>query len=315
MTSVLNNFVNGTRNVCWLSGYVKRQDRNSVRICSSSDAETGILVTVSPTAVVPPNDEYTEVSCHVFGTYNPDTDARDLLVKAIHFKRPGISAVPRRVALLQAASNVKTPLATIAEIREGLMKKVLEVVDVAGLVGGMTPEALVSDMVRDAQRGAPARGSSFTNKVILTGFVGAKRVVMPSEDEGAHIQMSLHQYADSARAIPVRIYGNISSFAKELKTLFPINLVGSISFRDIEQDGVLRRETFIVAGRQDIGMAAQADFFRKAFPSWWLTAFAEHRRRSQARQETVRAAPVSSEPKSVATTKSGIDLTDVIEGL
>lgn len=308
MTSVVNKFVNGARNIVWLSGYVKRQDRNSVRICASADAETGTLIQVEPASVVPPNDTYTEVECHVYGTHDSVTDRRDLLIKAVHFKRPNINAVPRRVAMLQAASRVKTPMATIAEIKEGLMRVAMEQVDATGMISGMTPEQLVGDMVREAQRGAPIKGSAFTNKAILTGFIGAKRVVMPTEDEDAHILLSLHQYPETAKAIPVRIYGNVGSFAKELKTLFPINIVGSIDYRDIEVNGEVRRERFISTNRQNIGMAAQPDFFRREYPQWWLLAYAEHRKRAAARREMVQGAAVGQTAAKPASAGSAMEV-------
>jgi len=301
--SISQTFVNGARNSVWISGWVKRQDKNSVRICSSSDAESGILVQVEPTTVVPANDSYAEVNCHIYGTHDATTDRRDLIIKAIHFKRPNISAVPRRIAMLQAAAQIKTPMAPIAEIKEGLMKVFKEQTDATGMISGMSPEQLVRDMVRDAQRGAPGQGGSFTNKAILTGFIGAKRVVMPTENEDAHILLSLHQYAETAKSIPIRIYGNVGSFAKELKALFPINVVGMIASRDVEVNGEIRRERFISANRQNIGMAAQADFFRREYPSWWLTAYAEHRKRAAARREMVQGPAVSKDSPQSA--KSG----------
>lgn len=310
VNSIVNKFVNGARNICWLSGYVRRQDRNSVRICASSDADTGILVSIEATQVVPPNDEYTEVECHLYGFHDPATDRRDLTIKAIHFKRPNISAVPRRT-MLQAAAQINKPMATIAEIKEGLLKKAMKEAGGDGLISGLPPGEVVDDLMRLAQRGAPMRGSAFTNKVIITGFIGAKRTIMPTEEEDAHILLALHQYPESARALPVRIYGNVSSFAKELRTLFPINVIGYVDYRDVTgEDGAIRRERFIRTNRQNIGMAAQPDFFKREFPSWWLTTFAEYRKRAAGRRETLpapEASPSNDPPRPVVPTESDID--------
>jgi hypothetical protein len=292
MASPTQSFVNQARNVCWLSGAIKRLDPTTVLICSSNDATRGYHVTVRRGLMVPPDGSIVEVNCHLYGTHNKDTNTRGLRVEAIYFKRASLGAMPKKLALFQPFVSRDNPLPAMADVKQSIHRMMARA-DVGDEVGNV--DALVDSMVRESQKGGRIQ-PKFTNKVIITGFVGAKAVRQASETEDAHLYAQIHQFPDTERALPVKVYGNVSSLSQAMRTLFPVNMVGELAFTDTTgEGGIVTRSYYIkVAKPNDVGSAQPSDFQNRTLPVWWVKAFAAH----QQKQEAAKAASGNG-PKTV----------------
>lgn len=295
MASPANSYVNQARNVCWLSGVIKRIDATTVLICASNDVTRGIQVNVRRGLVIPPDGSIVETSCHLYGTHAKDTNIRSLRIEAVYFKRASLAAMPPRLAISQTFMGRENPLASVAEIKES-MHKAFAKADL-GEEDGDVGE-LVNSIVRETQKTRVQ--AKFTNKVILTGFVGAKAMIQATESDDPYLYVQIHQFPDTERALPIRIYGSVGSFSQHMRTLFPVNLVGELAFTDkANAEGVLTRQFYIKVTKNEVGSATASDFESRQLPSWWIRAFANHRKQQEANaiassqgQKPVAASPV-----------------------
>lgn len=277
MANPYSSFVNGARNVCWLSGVLKRIDDTTVLICPSSDITRGIQVTVRRGLVVPADNNIVEVLCHLHGTHSKDTNSRSLRVEAAYFKRATITALPKRLSMLQPFVDRNNPLASLAELRANIER---EMQRAHAEVGQDKAEGVADMMIRDVSKDRSSAG--WQNKVILTGFVGAKAMRQATDTEDAHLYVQLHQHAETDRALPIRIYGSIASFGQHMKTLYPINIVGELDYSDTtNEEGVVTRQLYVSIKKSDVGSASAADFENRQIPGWWLRAFAAHKKRQE----------------------------------
>lgn len=312
MASPIQSFVNQARNVCWLSGVIKRIDSTTVLVCPSTDVTRGIHVNVRRGLVVPPDGSIVEVNCHLYGTHSKDTNTRSLRIEAVYFKRASLAAMPKKLALFQPFVSRDNPLPAMAEVKESIHKMLAraDVGDDVGDLGG-----LVDSMVREGQKGGRVQ-PKFVNKVIITGFVGAKAFRQASETEDAHLYVQLHQFPDTERALPVKIYGNVSSLSQAMRPLFPVNLVGELAFTDTPNaEGVMVRNYYIkVARPNDVGSAQPSDFQNRNLPVWWVRAFAAHKAKKEAERQAAGEGPREVKAKPVPAPTGGVtdeDLADV----
>lgn len=305
MASPANSYVNQARNVCWLSGVIKRIDATTVLICPSTDVTRGIQVNVRRGLVIPPDNSIVEASCHLYGTHAKDTNTRSIRIDAVYFKRASLAAMPARLAISQTFMGRTNPLASVSEIKES-MHKAFARQDLGDEVGDVSE--LVNAMVRETQKSRVQ--AKFTNKVILTGFVGAKGVVQASDTEDAYLYVQIHQFPDTERALPVRIYGSIGSFSQHMRTLFPVNLVGELAFVDKPNaEGVLTRQFYVKVTKNEVGSATASDFENRQLPSWWIRAFANHRKQQEANAAASKAGqkPIAAAPVPAPATAAGDD--------
>jgi hypothetical protein len=212
------------------------------------------------------------------------------------------------MALFQPFISRDNPLPALADVKQSIHKMMAKH-DVSDEVGDV--DALVDSMVRESQKGGRIQ-PKFTNKVILTGFVGAKRVVQAGETEDAHLYAQIHQFPDTERALPVKIYGNVASLSQAMRTLFPVNIVGELAFVDTKNDaGIVTRSYYVkVAKPNDVGSAQPSDFQNRNLPVWWVKAYSAHQQTKDAAKlasgngpKTVKAAAVPAQ----AAAADGVD--------
>lgn len=293
-----SNFVNESRNVVWLSGYVRGGDETELLLYQSTNEDRAIPIRVSASTRRPRPNAPVEIKCHAFG-YQDESGKNWVRLDAIQIKRASVTATPRRIAALNAlrprsalAASDYTPFISVERVRAEVMESL------------KLDEQAVNSLLDDASKRTSVR-DGFQNKAILSGFVGHKAYIGPQDDgtgDLGHVLLQLHQSAEVGKALHVRVQGADSRFGKELKVLHPVAVIGQIRVQATKDDegNVTARRLYIATDRNSVGFATVNEFARKAFPTWWLSAvqsYYEQRRemiaRTRDKMTAAAAAPVN----------------------
>lgn len=272
------NFVNEARNVVWLSGYPKVIGGGELLLRQSANEDRAIPIHIG--SMRPPRQNTPcEIKCHAYG-YRDAAGRQWVRLEAIQIKRASVTATSRRVAALNAlrprealAAPDYSPFISFEKLRQ-------EVRDSLKL-----DAEVVEKLLTDASKRATVR-DGFQNKVILSGFIGHRAFIPPSDDGSGdlgHILFHLQQHADPERGIAVRINGADARFQRELKIMHPVNVIAEARVHVEKDDAgeVTARHVYLVSDRNNIGFATINDFAQKAWPDWWrlaVSAYYEQRR-------------------------------------
>lgn len=293
----LTNFVNESRNIVWISGYARGGDGNTILMYQSASEDRAIPVHVDAKMRRPRPNTPCEIKCHAMG-YRDADGKQWVRLEAIQIKRASVSNVPRRLVI----QNAMRPNAAVqregwspfdsidkirSEIRESLRLE----------------DQVVNDLLNDSAGNGP-RGGGFVNKVILSGFVGHKAYMPPSDDGSGdlgHVLLHLRQHPDAQRALPIRIQGADSRFGKLLKSLHPLNIIGEVRVAVTkDSDGnIVMRHAYLAAEKNSVGQGSNTDFGRGSFPLWWADAVRDHyaqKRALLAEQQAASTQPAPTQP-------------------
>lgn len=263
-----SNYVNECRNIVWLSGYARKQDDGSLLLYQSSNEASAYPIHISSKLRLPSPNVVVEVKCHAVGRRNHETGRSELRLDAIQVKRAGITAAPRQRTLINALRDRVSAAASPFAAREDVISEIQ-----ANL---QLDRAVVEAILSDADKRAGRDG--FQNRAVLSGFVGHKAYVPPSDDGSGdlgHVAFTLIQHEDVNRAIPIRVKGADSRFGKGLgNALRPTAVIARVSVTaERDADGaVVRRHLYLDASRNDVGTAMLSDFATKSWPEWWRSA-------------------------------------------
>jgi len=284
------NYINGARNIGILCGYARRQD-GGLTIMQSDNAQQHLRVVLSRTAKpVRPDIPY-QVRCHVRAERVGNTHQITLVASEAP-RRASLGEVPRRLVTInslrqQAGLPVGkdfNPFADIGAVRDAVRDAML-----AKDIG----ESAVDEMLRDTKKGP--KMERFTNHFVISGFIGHKAwYAAPegSDDEHGYCMFLMHQFADPAKGIPIRVRGTDARFLKLLPIMQPVNVVASARMgADVNGKPGIILET----SRDSVGGATAEDFQYRKFPDWWagaVKAYYEQRRSNINASKTIVAAPV-----------------------
>lgn len=276
------NFVNNATNTCWLSGYARRFDGDTLLLYQSANPDRAIPITLPKNVPRRPADnEPIEVHCHAFG-WQDDQGRPRVRLQAIKIKRPSVAAIPSRT-VWASALNEEQPFVSMEELRKMFQTK-MELNDLA-------IEAILIDAKRNS-----LGGNGFLNKAIVSGFVGTRAFVPPQTDGGlAYLAIRLHQHADEAAALPVRVYSADRSISERVKPWLPVNVAGEI-FVEVERDAdgaIVDRRLSIRCDKHSIGSATAGDFAGGVFPAWWTAAINQFHERKRAAADAAKANPAA----------------------
>lgn len=296
-----SNWVNESRNFVWLSGYVRGGDESHVLLYQSSNEDRAIPIQVSTRLRRPRANTPCEIKCHAVG-YRDEQGQHWIRLEAIQIKRASVTSTPRRLVALNALrpksalqSKDFSPFVSL----EQLKAEVKETMSI--------DEEFVDSLLADASKRTTMR-DAFQNKAVLSGFIGHKAFIPPSDDGSGdlgHIRFNLMQLSDLARALQIRVMGADGRFSKELKTLHPVVVIATVRSHAIKDDegNIIDRRLYLATERAHVGYATVNDFAGKTFPAWWQAMVAAHyaERRKQAdasRQANASqaAAPVAAAP-------------------
>lgn len=282
-----SNFVNECRNIVWLSGYARKQEDGTILLYQSANEATAFPIHVPAKLRLPSSNIVVEVKCHAYGRRNPENQRSELRLEAIQIKRAGITAAPRQRTFLNALRDRMSTSANPFAAREEVISEIQANLKIE--------RDVVTAILADADKRSGRDG--FQNRAVLSGFVGHKAFVPPSDDGSGdlgHVAFTLIQHEDVNRAIPVRVKGADSRFGKELGKLRPTAVIARVSVsvqRDAE-GGITERSLHLDASRADVGMAMLNDFAAKSWPEWWRNALVAHHnaQRQQIAQDQERSA-------------------------
>lgn len=298
----VTNFVNESRNVIWLSGYVRGGTDDVMLLCQSSNMDRAIPISIGSRIRRPRANAPCEIKCHALG-YRDGSGKNWIRLEAIQIKRASVTATPRRLVALNAlrpkeslASVDFSPFISLEQLKS-------EVKDSLKL-----NEEIVNSLLDDASKRTSIR-DGFQNKAILSGFIGHKAYIAPRDDGSGdlgHILFHLHQHGPVEQALPVRVEGADARFGKELRALHPMSVIAQLRV-DVDKDEqgeVVARKVYLSTDRNNVGFATVNEFAKRQFPSWWLDAVNEHYLKRQQLAEKSReqaiaasqAAPSKSKP-------------------
>lgn len=292
-----SNFVNECRNIVWLSGYARKQDDGTILLYQSANEATAFPIHVPAKLRLPSSNIVVEVKCHAYGRRNPESQRSELRLEAIQIKRAGITAAPRQRTFLNALRDRVSASANPFAAREEVISEIQANLKIE--------RDVVTAILADADKRSGRDG--FQNRAVLSGFVGHKAFVPPSDDGSGdlgHVAFTLIQHEDVNRAIPVRVKGADSRFGKELGKLRPTAVIARVSVsvqRDAE-GAITERLLHLDATRADVGMAMLNDFAAKSWPEWWRNALVAHHnaQRQQIAQDQERNAKMQAISKQAA---------------
>lgn len=294
------NFVNESRNVVWLSGYVRGGDENVILLYQSSNEDRAIPIHIASGIRRPRPNTPCEVKCHAFG-YR-DADGKNWVrLEALQVKRASVTATPRRLVALNAlrprsalAAADFTPFASLERIKEEVKESL------------KLDAAMVDSLLADASKRTSMR-DGFQNKVILSGFIGHKAFIPPSDNgtgDLGYILFHLLQAADPERALSIRVTGADARFSKELKTLHPLSVIAEVrTHAEKDADGnITSRKVYLSTDRNNVGFATVNEFARRTWPEWWLRAVQAHYEQRRAQQAAAGQPPRAAAPIAPAMT-------------
>lgn len=268
--SNFSNFVNECRNIVWLSGYARKQEDGSILLYQSANEAAAFPIQVPSKLRLPSANIVVEVKCHAFGRRNPETQRSELRLEAIQIKRAGITAAPRQRTFLNALRDRVSAASNPFAAREEVITEIQANLQI--------DRDVVAAILSDADKRSGRDG--FQNRAVLSGFVGHKAFVPPSDDGSGdlgHVAFTLIQHEDVNRAIPVRVKGADSRFGKELGKLRPTAVIARVSvIAERDGDDIVARHLHLDASRADVGMAMLNDFAAKSWPEWWRNALVAH---------------------------------------
>lgn len=292
----ITNYVNQCTNVAWLSGYAARQADGTVLVRQSANDAMMIPVHVPATLNLPPPDQVTELKCHVFGRRDPDTGRSEVRLEAFLAKRASIQAAPRtRTTLNNLRERMKVIESPFAP-REQILAEIEQRLQI-------DRTAIEAILLNAEKRGR----DTYTNRVLLSGFVGYKAFVPPADDGSGdlgYVLFNVMQHDDPSRGVPVRVRGADARFGKDLGHLKPVAVVGKVGVEvDRDEAGTITaRRLFIETDRHSVGMAMITDFLSKEWPVWWRQAVMAYHNELRQRREAdqARAAKIAANPVAQA---------------
>jgi hypothetical protein len=299
--SNFSNFVNECRNIVWLSGYARKQEDGSILLYQSANEAAAFPIHVPAKLRLPSANIVVEVKCHAFGRRNTETQRSELRLEAIQIKRAGITAAPRQRTFLNALRDRVSAAANPFAARDEVINEIHNHLQ----IGRDVVAAILSDADKRSGR------DGFQNRAVLSGFVGHKAYIPPSDDGSGdlgHVAFTLVQHEDVNRAIPIRVRGADSRFGKELGPLRPTAVIArvSVTAERGENDAIVARHLYLDASRADVGMAMLNDFASKSWPEWWRKALEVYynARREQVAQDQARSAKMQKMAKPAAVAPS-----------
>lgn len=296
-------FINDCRNSVWLSGYARPQSDGTYLLYQSSNDATAIpLVCERKSLRFPASHIACEVRCHAVGLRNPETSVSEIRLVVDAVKRASVTAAPRGRTLMNALRAKDAAAANPFAPREEVVAEVKESLQ-------FTQEA-VEMLLSDASKRVGHDG--YVNRVMVSGFVGHKAFIPPSDDGSGDlgcVRFLLMQSAEMDVALPVEVIGADSRFGKEIRALLPMLVIGRVRVvaqRD-DEGNIASRKVTLATSRGDVGLATLSDFAAKAWPAWWREVteahFAQRRElsaRNAAQQAAAQEQAATSDPVAAA---------------
>jgi len=290
MTVETRNFINGCRNVVWLSGYARRADDGTVLLAQSDNDARAIPIQIAPPLRCPPPNEAFEVKCHLYSEHTEDGESRTWL-EAYYLRRASVRAVPKTRALLNAlrkrAAVSERPFASREDIIEELESQ----------------QALTREAVESLLPGQKSKGrDQFLNRVMLAGFLGNRRFIPPAEgswDDFGSLLFELRQSDDPMQALRIHIPNAGMKFGSVLgKPMWPLAVEARLRVGPLLSDAgeVLERRLVLETSMNQIGAATLSHFAEKQFPEWWKAWVNAHGKGGDGASTAPAAPPANNAP-------------------
>lgn len=287
-----SNYLNGSRNIVHLSGFVRRVADDLILVAQSANEAQHIPVRVRPSRTpIRPNLVY---SIRAQLRARRDGNRHHIEIVATQgIRRASLTEAPEKVARLQSlAQNFKVAAGTDPFAMDELRSRL---VDAMGQKG-FSDQAIEAMLAANSRFGAAER---FANHVIVSGFVGHK-AFYPSEDgRGGHVQFLLAQHPDPALALPVRVGRADPKLVRTLGAMLPVNTIGTLRMESGEEEGV--RHVVLESRADAVGGALPTDFEHGEYPAWWKDAVnAFYAQRKAVSKPAPQEAPVADAPVAPA---------------
>lgn len=249
-----SQFVNGSQNVCWFSGYAWGVQNNLFLLRQSADPKRILRFRVKRNFRPPVDNSPVEVKAHAV-SWQGTPELHLLLVK-----RATVQSTRNRDFMLFPLLNIRRdedPFEALRNARDRIRENMA------------LDEATIEAILKEAGKGGKY-ANGYTNDLKLTGFLGSKTYIAPSDpSKPGYLRVMLSQYADGARDIPINIRGADQRLGSRLKKLMPLRVVAdAVSAQDADGKVVIE----FWSDPRRITQASNTDFENRKMPPWWQEA-------------------------------------------
>lgn len=248
-----SQFVNGSQNICWFSGYAWGVHDNLFLLRQAADPKRVLRFRVKRTFRAPVDNSPVEVKAHAV-SWQGVPSLQLLLVK-----RATVQSTRNRDFMLFPLLNIhrdEDPFEALHNARDRIRENMA------------LDEATIDAILKEAGKGGKY-ANGYTNDLKLTGFLASKTYVPPTDpSQAGYLRITLSQYADSAKDIPINIRGADQRLGSRLKRLMPLRVVANAASAQ-GADGMV---TEFWSDPRRITQASNTDFENRKMPRWWQEA-------------------------------------------
>lgn len=249
-----SQFVNGSQNVCWFSGYAWGVTDNLFLLRQAADPKRILRFRVKRNFRPPVDNSPVEVKAHAV-SWQGVPELHLLLVK-----RATVQSTRNRDFMLFPLLNIRRdedPFEALHNARQRIRENMA------------LDEATIDAILKEAGKGGKY-ANGYTNDLKLSGFLGSKTYIAPTDpSQAGYLRITLSQYPDGARDIPINIRGADQRLGSRLKKLMPLRVVADAMSAQ-GGDGKVAIEFWSDPRR--ITQASNTDFENRKMPHWWQEA-------------------------------------------
>lgn len=254
----ISGFVNDARNKCLFSGYPIGIHDGNLLLRQTQDLTKSIPIRVARNFVPPVPWRAIMVTAHLLVTDGVP------YFKYVHHISATIQSMPQKLFWLNSlrgAGKDVDPFDSLEKVRADI-RKAMQVDD-----------QVIDSMLKQVEANSRFR-KAFTNKIVLSGFVGPK-AFKPSEQEGGagYVHLLLQQYPELEAAIPIDITGVDATFGQRLRAHLPVTVFAKAQMAN---DAAGTPAIRILSDWKGVAQAPGSAFAGKKWPQWAIDALRKY---------------------------------------